>query len=62
MMCCQGFPDDHTRDSMWPGTRRRFTAGSCPGAGNGIPAAARCVTRADVNADAGPDLQNLKLK
>lgn len=59
-MCWQGFPDDHTRDSMCTITRRRFTTRSCPGAENGIPAAARCVTRGDVNTDAGSDLPNQK--
>ena len=52
MMCRQSLPDDHTRDSMCPmrrRRRRRLTTRSCPGAENGIPAAARCVTSGDVN-------------
>lgn len=58
----QGFPDGHARDSMCPLTSRRFTTRSCPGAENGIPAAARCVTRGDVNADARSALQTLNIK
>lgn len=58
----QGFPDDHARDSMCPLTSRRFTTRSCPGAENGIPAAARCVTRGDVNTDARSAFTDSKYK